>query len=127
MTAPTEQLRPPIGRAALWFAFLGGPVAWTAHLLASYPLVSVACRLGSATPLHLITLSTALIAAAAALTGWVGYRRVRDAQGPAGMGDALARARFMALGGVFIGGLFTFVILVEGLPPLLHDPCLRDL
>jgi hypothetical protein len=127
MTAPTEQRRPPMARGALWFAFLGGPIAWTAHLLASYPMVAVACRMGSALPLHLITLGTAALAAAAALTGWIGYRRVRDAEGPAGLGDALARARFMALGGVFIGGLFTFVILVEGLPPLLHDPCLRDL
>lgn len=126
MSAPTEGHEPPASRAALWFAFLGGPIAWSAHLLSSYPLVSVACDLGATTPLHLITALTAAIAAAAAVVGWLSFRRVR-AGGPSGLGDAFARARFMALSGLILGLFFTFVILVEGLPPLLQDPCLRTL
>jgi hypothetical protein len=126
VTTPTEPPVQPVSRAALWFAFLAPPLAWSAHLLASYPLVSVACRLQTTWPLHLITAATALIAAAAALTGWRCYQQVR-AGGPAGLGDAFARARFMAVAGVALGLFFVFVILVEGLPPLLHDPCLRAL
>jgi hypothetical protein len=126
VTTPTERPVRPVSRAALWFAFLGGPMAWSAHLLASYPLVSVACRLQTTLPLHLITAATALIAAAAALTGWRCYQQVH-AGGPTGLGDAFARARFMAVAGVALGLFFVFVILVEGLPPLLHDPCLRAL
>jgi hypothetical protein len=124
VNSPIERREPPIARGALWFAFLGGPIAWSAHLLSSYPLVSVACGLGSAAPLHLITALTALIAAAAAVTGALAYRRVREG-GPGGLGDAFARARFMAIGGITMGAFFTFVILVEGFPPLLQDPCLR--
>lgn len=124
MKNPIERREPPASRGALWFAFLGGPVAWSAHLLSSYPLVDVACRLETTAPLHLITAITAFIAAAAALTGWLAYRRVRDG-GPGGLGDAYARARFMAVGGITMGLFFTFVILVEGFPPLLQDPCLR--
>jgi hypothetical protein len=119
-----ERREPPASRAALWFAFLGGPIAWSAHLLASYPLVSVACRLDTALPLHLITGVTAAIAAAAGITGALAYRRVRHG-GSGGIGDAYARARFMALAGLTMGLFFTFVIFVEGLPPMLHDPCLR--
>lgn len=124
MSATVERREPPVSRLALWFGLLGGPVAWSAHLLASYPLVSVACRLGSAAPLHLITGATAAIAAAAAVTGAVAYRRLRE-HGNGRLGDAFARARFMALAGIMAGAFFAFVILVEGLPPLLHDPCLQ--
>jgi hypothetical protein len=126
MNTSTERREPPASRGALWFAFLGGPIAWSAHLLASYPLVSVACRLGTTAPLHLITAATAALAAAAGITGIVAYRRVRHG-GPGGIGDAYARARFMALSGLITGLFFTFVIFVEGLPPLLQDPCLRSL
>jgi tetrahydromethanopterin S-methyltransferase subunit C len=124
VTTSHERREPPASRPALWFALLGGPVAWSAHLLASYPLVSVACQLGTATPLHAITLLTAAVAAAAGVTGALALRRV-SAAGPGGLGDAFARARFMGLAGTIAGAFFTFVILVEGLPPLLHDPCLR--
>jgi hypothetical protein len=124
MNAPTTRDEPPAPRAALWFAFLGGPVAWSAHLLASYPMVSVACAMGTSAPLHAITAITAALAAAAALTGFLAYRRVRRG-GPAGAGDRYARARFMAIAGMVMAGFFTFVILVEGLPPALQDPCLR--
>lgn len=135
----TDRPEPPVPRPALWFALLGGPIAWSAHLLASYPLVSVACQLQTTAPLNLVTAITAAIAAAAGITGAIAHRRAdaqADAQagdgaradaGAAGgdLGDAVARARFMALAGMLAGALFTFVILVEGLPPLLHDPCLR--
>jgi hypothetical protein len=126
VTTTLERLEPPVPRAALWFAFLGGPIAWSARLLSSYPMVPVACRLESTLPLNVITGLTALIASAAVVTGWVAYRRVR-AGGPGGLGDAYARARFMAIAGVMISALFTYAILAEGLAPFLHDPCLRDI
>jgi hypothetical protein len=124
VTTSIERREPPISRAALWFAFLGGPIAWSAHLLSSYPLVSVACRMQTTMPLHAITVVTAAIAAGAAATGWIAHRRVR-AGGPGGLGDAYGRARFMAIGGIVMGIFFTYVILIEGLPPILQDPCLR--
>lgn len=126
MNAPTESHQPPVSRLALWFAFLGGPVAWTVRLLASYPLVSVACRMGTTAPLNLITAATAAVGIAAVFTGLIAYRRVRRG-GAAGLGDAYARARFMALGGVLISSIFTYSILAEGMAVLLHDPCLRAL
>jgi hypothetical protein len=126
VSTPTEHRESTPVRAALWYSLLGGPIAWSAHLLASYPLVSVACQLGTTTPLHLVTAITAAIAAGAGLTGALVYRRV-PRQSDAGLGNGPARARFMALAGTFAGAFFTFVILVEGLPPILHDPCLRSL
>lgn len=116
--------------AALFFALLGGPAAWTAHLLASYPLVSVACRMGTTAPLNIITGVTALIAAAAAGTGWWAFRRSREGDAVETSGDGHAsetRAGFMGLVGLLLALLFTFAILIEGLPPLLQDPCVKGL
>lgn len=110
--------------AALWFALLGGPAAWTVHLLASYPLVPLACRLGTTTPLNILTAVTAAIALAAAGTGGWAYRRARRAGAEGDTGD---RATFMALAGLLLALLFTFAIVLEGLPPLLADPCLEGL
>lgn len=114
------------GRLTLWFTFLGGPLAWSAHLLSSYPLVPLACERGSVVVLNLVTAGTAMVALAAAAAGYYALRRLRRA-GPAVEGgeggEAPRRARFMARVGVWISLLFVFVILVEGLPPILQDPC----
>jgi hypothetical protein len=106
-------------RALLWFALFGGPVAWTAHLLSSYPLVPWACGTGSVLVLHGITAAMFLVAVGAAASGGLALRRYR-------VGDDLAthRARFMGRVGALLGILFALAILAEGLPPLLSDPCL---
>lgn len=139
--------RPPVGRLALFFALLGGPLAWTVHLLASYPLVPLACDMGTNAPLNVITAGTALVSAAAGAVGWWAHRRLRgagedpldDGAPGAGSGDAepgalwaggdppFAWARFMAVCGALLGAFFVFVILVEGLPPILQDACLENL
>jgi hypothetical protein len=115
-----------VPRALLWFAFLGGPVAWSARLLASYPLVSVACRMESTMPLNVVTAATAAVALAAAFTGWAAFRRVQTTA-PDARTVAWNRARFMAIAGIMISALFTYAIIVEGVSALLHDPCLRSL
>lgn len=122
----------PTRDGTLWFALLGGPAAWTIHLLASYPLVLLACRLGTNLPLNLLTAATALLAAAAAAAGWRAWRKLgREGPPPAGRAidraTLVGRARFMAVAGAILSVFFTYVILVEGLPPLLQDPCRRGL
>ena len=115
----------PVPNVMLWFALLGGPLAWTAHLLTSYPLVSLACRLQTTLPLNLITAATALLSAAAAATGWRAWRRLPASGGARDrVEDAGGRARFMAAAGAVLGAFFVYVIVVEGLPPLLQDPCI---
>lgn len=114
--------REPVPLTALWFALLGGPLAWSAHLLGSYPLVPLACRTGSTAPLIILTLCTAAIALAAAGTGWWAYRRA-----PGGEDTGRSRPAFMALAGLLLALLFTFAVVLEGLPALLQDPCSQGL
>lgn len=126
MSRPTGRDTPT---ALLWFALLGGPAAWTAHLLGSYPLVPVVCSMGTTAPLNILTAVTVMIALAAAATGWWAYRRSRGAGEPAGAGAEVAEPRpaFMGMLGLMLALLFAFAILMEGLPPILQDPCPRGL
>lgn len=118
----------PVRNGTLWFALLGGPLAWTAHLLTSYPLVPLACRLQTTLPLNLVTAATALLAASAAATGWLAWRRLPASGGARDrVEDVGGRARFMAAAGAVLGVFFVYVIVVEGLPPLLQDPCIDGL
>lgn len=144
------------GRPILWLAFLGGALAWSAHLLASYPLVPFACESGSTTALNLVTLAALLLAGTSAAAGAWGLRTLgrapggsstaatasaaraagatstavagstsaAAADGSSSTDTAVRRARFMARFGLGAGLFFLFVIAVQGLPPLLQDPCL---
>jgi hypothetical protein len=111
--------------ALLWFALLGGPAAWTAHLLASYPLVPVACAAGSVMALHAVTAVSVAVATASGLTGWRECRRLRGRVAEDGEDVRVRRAYFMAVSGMFLGGFFAFVTLAEGLPVFFGDPCFR--
>lgn len=120
-------------KAALWFGFLGGAVAWTAHLLLAYFFSEFGCIgelhqraiLGLMAPTAVIALLSALLLLVAALATWVAYRAAKrlglsiigsteaeEKQGQSGAAIYLARA------GVLMSGLFVFVILVQSLPIL---------
>ncbi len=109
-----------LGSPMLWFGILGGPMAWSAHLLVSYGLVYVVRGTGWAFLLHLTTLTTALVALAAGIAAWRGWRHP-PAENRAEMPDVAARRRFMGYIGLLLSGLFFLVILVEGTPPLFLD------
>jgi preprotein translocase subunit SecG len=120
-------------KAALWFGFLGGALAWTAHLLLAYFFSEFGCVgnlheryvLGLMAPTAMIALLSALLLLVAALATLVSYRvakqmglsiiastEAEEKQRQAGAAIYLARA------GVIMSGLFVFVILVQSLPIL---------
>jgi nicotinamide riboside transporter PnuC len=113
----------PVSQLPLWFALLGGPIAWTAHLLLSYPLVPVVCATGGELLLHAITLVTAVVSLAAAIVGWWSWRKARAAQPGATQDRLVRRTNFMGRAGALTSGLFFLVIIAEGLPVLLQNPC----
>lgn len=109
-----------LGSPMLWFGILGGPAAWSAHLLVSYGFVYVVRGTGWVFLLHLTTLVTALVALAAGIAAWRGWRHP-SAEDKAEMPDVAARRAFMGYTGLLLSGLFFLVILVEGTPPLFLD------
>jgi preprotein translocase subunit SecG len=107
-----------------WFAFLGGGIAWTLHLLSIYMIGEFGCVSGwgditylglSAVAWSILLVSVLLLVPAVAAT-IVGYRDARQdslfesPQGEDEGGEYLSRL------GWILSGLFTLIILVESLP-----------
>lgn len=106
---------PAASRAALWFAGLGGALAWTLHLLGSWLVAEFGClwlRFHGGTPpitlLVLVAVVSLAIAVAAALAGFRSLQRLGDG-GP-------ENEVFMARTGMVASGTFAFVIAVQAVP-----------
>lgn len=124
---------------SLWFGVLAGPIVWSLYFLAGYGLSEVACRLRllespmmGLTALSLLILLLTLVALIVTLSaGFVAYRNWRHVN-RAGLSSSSAAGshrldrdsgQFMALAGLMLSALFSFLILVTGLPVLVLHPC----
>lgn len=109
---------PPVSTSRLLAGVLGPAVAWALHIGLLYPLVLLACRLGTEAVLHGVTVVTAALALAFGASSFLVLRRL-----PAASDEPLSQQRFLARTGVLASALFFVVIVIEGLPVLFHDPC----
>jgi hypothetical protein len=122
-------LREHFGSPAIWFAFLGGPLAWVAHFLATYGSVSLACDEGANGLLYLTTIIAAPVAIAAGVVAWRLWQQPAPRNGEPVVKDegtalrVTARTRFFGFAGMLMSAIFLLAILAEGAAPLMLDPC----
>jgi phosphotransferase system glucose/maltose/N-acetylglucosamine-specific IIC component len=116
---------PLVGLRALWFGLFGAPAAWALQLIVSYALVAHFCYPRS-TPLAspafggtrvVATVVSAALIVVAMLALVVALRSTRAA------GDAESRARFLAMAGVLVSGIFVYGTLMAALPLVSMRPC----
>jgi hypothetical protein len=127
----TEIAGDGVGPGRLWFGLLGGPVAWTAHLMLAYTIGEFGCLSpGGKAMLAGLTVVTWLVLALTALTlalavgaAWVAYRIGQRLSGAAEDTSAQPPKRYLADAGLYLSGTSAFIILVESLPLLYY---LRD-
>jgi hypothetical protein len=93
----------------LWFAAFAGPMAWSVHNVASTALVPVACAAGTWT-LNLLTIVLALMSIAGVVVA------AREPASESGR-------RFVARTSIIIDLFFAVVIVVEGMPNAILNPC----
>jgi hypothetical protein len=116
------------GTAALWFAFLGGAVAWKLQLMVNYALVPYACWHGLMVTIHIASAATFALALAAGIVGLSIWRAVggyprdhggydRDVSAP------LGRSRFLGATGAVMSFFFALVIFAQWVPGLFLSPC----
>lgn len=119
-----------VHRFRLWFAVLGGAVAWTLHLLLSYAIGEFGCvspfqdlRWGGISGVAWLGIGVTVITLAAAVAATVVAgrikRRLLDGADAAHYEASDGRV-FMARSGVMASGIFAFIILVQALPILYY-------
>jgi len=140
------ELRRRAAPLLLWYAVLGGAVAWSAHLLVGWGLEEIACSPVSAGPevlgvsltvwIGVLTVVLGALTVAAGLLAWRFWREEGAADPNTGIepggGDPepeerirSGRAGFMALFGLAANALFLLMIVYGGLSLLLLRPCTR--
>jgi hypothetical protein len=110
-----------------WLRMLAGPLVWAVYFFAGYGLAEFGCRAGwlagqigglYAASVVIIGLTIAAAAGTAA-AGWRTYQRWRTRQRHGSQAE-----RWLMDGvGVMLSALFTFLIVMTGLPLLLLEPC----
>lgn len=132
-TTPRTRL---LGGLALWFAVLGGALAWALHLFAAWGTDELVCASGhedvSGTSLRVVLLLTAAVPLAITLAAlgvaWLAWRRTAKDSRPETGGDEerrFDRTRLMALVGLCSNVLFTTIIIFGGAAIFVFPPCQR--
>jgi hypothetical protein len=105
------------GAGVLWYAIIGTPMLTLLNLQLSYSLTPVACKIGSALTLHLLTAIMLALVIVAGVGAAVRLRRNWKEE------TVLSRPSFMAMLGILESALFTTVILAQWLPHAYLSPC----
>ncbi|MEU4214197.1 hypothetical protein [Actinoplanes sp. NPDC026623] len=125
---PTQTRR--AGGFLLWFAVLGGALAWTVHVFVAWGVDELTCRAGNTSvggvPVRGIVgagvVIPALVTLAALLLAWRGWRRAtaatRDHDSP-----RMQRTGMLLLIGLGADALFLAIILAGGAAVLVLSPC----
>src|SRR5512142_797976 len=102
---PAEEERivkePARNKAALWFVWFGGGIAWSLYHVIGYAIASVGCAEGAVNIVPIVVLALTLVLAVAALAAALVARRERQPgnAGEEAEGDRGVRA-FSSLAGV---------------------------
>ena len=118
-------------RRGLWFGFVGGPVAWLAHLLLVYTIGEFGCLTWPADRIWLgLTPVAWMVIAATVITGIpagaatvIAYRATNQFGADASETATEPGRHMLAYAGLAASGISTLTILVEALPVLYY---LRD-
>lgn len=117
----------PAEPAVLLFGLLGGPVAWSLHLFASYLLVTLACTTswkGGRIALAVVTVVLALCAIGATALSRRNWRRVdRDHSWDVVLSDHSGHEAFLWVVGTILGGIFAAAIVLAGASSLVALSC----
>jgi hypothetical protein len=123
-TAEAPSNQPVASTLALWFAVLGGPIAWAAHLQVVYSFSQQACE-GDVPIALLHVLSVACLALCLASGIVAVFQWRQSGRGwPSETDEGFdARRRFMSAEGMLSGALFTLVIIAQWLAVVFLSPC----
>jgi hypothetical protein len=106
----------------LWVGLFAGPTAFFLYLQVNYMLVPWACSTGHHFVLHLVMAAALLIATAGGISAWLCWQKA-GRKWPDGSGGVLPRNRFLAVLGFLLSMFFFLIIIAQGIPNFILDPC----
>ena len=113
-----------VSEFSLWIGVLLPPIAWAVQMQTNYTLASFECHGGSRTPVFLIAAVALLVTLATGTVAVFNFQRVRALwnDNESGIGS---RQAFLAALGVLTSGMFSLVIIAQGVATMMIHPCLR--
>ncbi|SIR51375.1 hypothetical protein [Micromonospora avicenniae] len=121
------------GGLLLWYAVLGGALAWAIHLMLAWGIDELTCASGSdrigAVPLRVVValavVVPALATVGALLAAALAWRRTAHTRSDGIAEGTLGRTRLLAALGLWANLLFLAIILLGGVALLVFPPCQR--
>jgi hypothetical protein len=107
----------------LLFAVLGAPLLWALHLSAVYFLVTLDCISAWDGGIWSVLVVTVLLGAGSVWAGWTAWSIFRRLGGEDPSAGEWEWARFLLVLGIGASVIFTAVIVLEGVSPLLAELC----
>jgi hypothetical protein len=98
------------------------PAVFLAELTVTYAYVPRACDLQRSMVLHWVLLAALVVVAITGVSSWREFNQL-GRHLPADHGTRVERARFLALLGVLVSGLFSVAILAQGVAQFNLSPC----
>ncbi len=118
-----------IPRFRIWFAFLGGALAWTVHFMGSYAIGETACKMDRSDSVFLgINLMQILLSVLTLICAGVAIAAIKTSRSEQLSNEVPFRgdpsnARFIASTGGLTNLIFLLVILAEALPLAMLAVC----
>lgn len=124
MTATTAEEPKPAGSSiGLWAGMLGAPAVWATQFQLSYAFVPWTCLHGHRWILHASTAVFVAISIVCGMLCFAEWRHVGGGSAEGSAGGPIERTRFLALTGILVSGMFTLLILAQGVASFLLNPC----
>ena len=98
----------------LWITIFTGPAAFAISMQSRYALVYWACGNKRAWVLLLIAITAVVAGICSTVVAWSAYSR---------LDYPLQRARFMAMSGFILSGIFTLAMIANTIPQFFFHPC----
>ena len=118
-----QEYNRPWGEFLLWFGVLGPAIAWSIYLAAMYALTQSACAHHSDLPLHIATVVMLAISLLGLVVAWRDFARLGSEWPSSREGGVIERSRFMSAIGLFLGAIFSLLIVCQWATVFFLRPC----
>ena len=106
----------------LWLSIFVGPIVWFWTMETNFALAPAVCHGNSKSAAYFVSAIGLVLTGGGAATAWTLWKRL-GREFPGDWGGAVARSRFMAIGGTALAAASFLVILAQTIPQIILKGC----